>query len=167
MLKALGLLAAVVALMCSTYAAGRSAGAAAVQARWDQAQRDQALADLRGTQKAAEVSAAVGLQVQARVDQVRSNTQAVRERIHDLVTPAADARCVVPVGFVRAHDAAAQALPPLAAGPAADAASGVALSAVGDVVAGNYGLCNTWREQLIGWQGWWAELQAKLAEPPY
>lgn len=44
---------------------------------------------------------------QAAQDQIRTITQTLIEKVPVYVTPAADARCIVPLGFVREHDAAA------------------------------------------------------------
>lgn len=67
------------------------------------------------------------------------------------VTPKADAACVVPDGFVRYHDAtvpraAGRPAIPSAAVGAVDRPSGVPLSRVESVVAGNYDAC----QELLG-----------------
>lgn len=90
------------------------------------------------------------------------------------VTHLADSRCVVPVGFVRYHDAAAAARPapdPAATGGPVDADSGVALSAVAGAVAGNYAICHDaiaevrrWREWYADFSAQWEKLRAKLKE---
>ena len=80
------------------------------------------------------------------------------------VSPAADARCVVPVGFVRAHDAAVVGLPDIAAaaGQSDEAASGLELSAVARTVAGNYGACREAAEQVTGWQDFYRQVQSRM-----
>lgn len=80
------------------------------------------------------------------------------------VSPAADARCVIPAGFVRAHDAAASGLPATAAGAGQsdEAASGLELSAVARTVAGNYGACREAAEQVTGWQDFYRQVQSRM-----
>ncbi len=79
------------------------------------------------------------------------------------VSPAADARCVVPLGFVRAHDAAV-GLPdlPAPADQSDEAASGLELSAVARTVAGNYGACREAAEQVTGWQDFYRQVQSRM-----
>ena len=60
------------------------------------------------------------------------------------VTPEADARCVIPAGFVRLHNTAANGgdLPEVDNGEQSnDSATELALSSVGEVVAENYNRC--------------------------
>lgn len=111
------------------------------------------------TKQATEASDAVGTKVEAAKVEVRTVTQTLIREVPRYVTVASDAQCIVTVGFVRLHDAAATGLlsdPADAAGQSADAPSGVALSAVGSTVAENYGGCREDREALKGWQAWWA-----------
>jgi hypothetical protein len=60
------------------------------------------------------------------------------------------------------HDGAANGVPtvPLGPGQSVGAPSGLALSSVAATVVGNYGLCNGFRQQLIGWQAWYAGQRA-------
>lgn len=112
-----------------------------------------------GTVDAAKVSDKVGKTVEAAKVEVRTVTETLTREVVRYVPAAADAQCVVPVGFVRLHDAAATGVlpdPADTAGQPADAASGVALSAVGATVVGNYGACREDREALKGWQAWYA-----------
>lgn len=95
-----------------------------------------------------------------RVRIVRERGATITREIPAHVTPQADARCPVPVGFVRVHNAAAQNLP--LHRPAADPdapAPGVTLSAVAATVAGNYGTCHVVREQLLALQDYLRGLQ--------
>lgn len=79
----------------------------------------------------------------------------ITKEIPVYVSKAADAACVVPVGFVRVHDAGAANLPIAGgAGSANDAPSGVALSAVVDTVVDNYTDCHANAEQLKALQKW-------------
>jgi hypothetical protein len=93
---------------------------------------------------------------QAAQDHIQIVTKTIIREVPTYVTPAADARCVVPTGFVRLHDAAASGVPPVPAGPGDpdDAASGVELSAVASTVAENYGVAHMNAERLTALQGW-------------
>ncbi|PRF27766.1 hypothetical protein C6P98_02465 [Burkholderia multivorans] len=89
------------------------------------------------------------------VDRVR----VVREKGHTIIKEVpvyvdreADRACVVPLGFVRVHDAAAANVPVGHPGSTDAAAAGVALSAVAATVAGNYTTCHENTEQLIALQ---------------
>lgn len=80
------------------------------------------------------------------------------------VTPLADSRCVIPVGFVHHHDAAAaaRAAPvPTPSGGSLDADSGVALSAVERTVAANYAACHDAIAEVRRWREWYAVLRAE------
>ncbi len=88
-----------------------------------------------------------------RVQVVRERGATLIKEIPVYVTPIADAACVVPAGFVRVHDAAAEGKPlDGATGDFDAAASGVALSAVAEVAATNYGTCHETAAQVIGLQ---------------
>lgn len=105
--------------------------------------------ELRGQQNTQLIAAHV-----AERERIRFVYRDLVKEVPTYVTPAADAACPVPVGFVRVHDAAAAGVPPTGPGAdgADDAASGIALSAVGQTVAGNYGTCREWRQQLLSLQ---------------
>lgn len=113
------------------------------------------------TAKAAAASSSVGVKVETATAKERVITQTLIREVVRYVPAAADAQCVVPVGFVRLHDQAATGVlsdPADAAGQPADAPSGVALSAVGATVAENYGSCREDAERLKGWLTWYASL---------
>lgn len=96
----------------------------------------------------------------------RQLTEKINARVPQFISPRADAACVLPRGFVRLHDQAADGT--LAQGPAQavavpaggptndDAASGVALSAASAVIAENYGECRLRGEVIGAWQSWYA-----------
>jgi len=110
------------------------------------------------TAKAADISAGIGVKVETATAKERVVTQTLIREVTKYVPAAADAQCVVPVGFVRLHDQAAAGVLPQAsdaAGQPADAASGVALSVVGSTIAENYGGCRQDAEKLKGWQSWY------------
>lgn len=117
---------------------------AAVRAALEQAQ---AQADVTET---IEAGAAVA---QA---EIRTITRTLIQEVPVYVTPDDDRRCVVPVGFVRIHDAAAAGRAVSEpAGQPDDAASAVALSAVAATVVENYtGSCAANARQLSDLQAW-------------
>ncbi len=89
---------------------------------------------------------------------VRETGQTIYVQVPTYVTPAADARCAVPAGFVRVHDAAARNVLSGAATAADEAPSGIALSAVAGTVTLNYTEFHAMREQCEGLQRWAAEV---------
>lgn len=106
--------------------------------------------------------------MQVRLDKSETNAKKLKEQIDaktpTLVTPVADAACVVPRGFVRLHNLAAAFDPNVSPeGPDlspgqqgdVDAPSGFALSVVGKTVAKNYVTCQQDREKLRLWQDWY------------
>ncbi len=113
---------------------------------------------LQVVQKQAAVAQTVAVRQQASQDHVRIVTRTLIRKVPAYVTLQADVGCVVPDGLRLLHDAAAAGVPPAAepAGKSADAASGLALSAVADTVTVNYGICHETAERLKGWQSWWA-----------
>jgi len=130
----------------------------------------QARADLRGaievgrrTRVAAGITQDVGVAVEAARVETRIVYRTITERIPVYVTPEIDRDYLLPVGFVRLHDAAASgsasALPD-GAGEPADAPSGVPLSSAAATIVGNYASCTDDRARLKGWQDWYAEQRA-------
>lgn len=147
-------LLAIAACAVGLYWLGHTSGAARVQERWDAAVAKQAAVDAQASAASAAVTTVEVVKYVDRVRLVRERADTVVKEIPSYVSPAADAACTVPAGFVRVHDAAARAEDAGPAGGDDDAATGIALSAVTETVAGNYGTCNLIREQLIGLQGW-------------
>lgn len=115
----------------------------------EQIEREQVSDD--ATQRVAE-------DVAERTDRVRVVTRDIIKEVPVYVDREDDQRCLVNRGFVRLHDAAARGTPPVPDSPGEpnDAPSGIGLSTVAATVAGNYGECRVWREQVIGWQEWYA-----------
>lgn len=87
-----------------------------------------------------------------RVQIVRERAATITKEVPVYVTAEADALCVVPVGFVRLHDAAAENRDPEPAGNPDAAAEGVELSTVTETVTGNYAICHETAEQVIALQ---------------
>ena len=104
-------------------------------------------------------------------DRIVWRTRTLREKVHAYVTPQADRGCTVTAGFVQLHDRAAlgQGLPAAGepAAGAADAPSGVALSAVGDTVTANYGICWQYIQRTRDLTDWIdAQAAASRGKPP-
>lgn len=98
----------------------------------------------------------------------------LKEEVPVYVTPLADSRCIVPLGFVLHHDAAAArraAAVPEGAGGSLDADSGLALSAVERTVTENYEACHDAIAEVTEWRRWypesrehWERLRTRLAQ---
>ncbi len=155
------------ALLCLADARGHARGVVAERGRWEARLR----ADQAQAAKVAEVQAVAGATVGAAVAERQAEIRILRQtlirEVPRYVTVEADARCAVPVGFVRLHDAAAAGVPTVAdtAGQPADAPSGLALSAVAETVADNYGACHADAEALRGWQAWWRAVSEAGQKP--
>ena len=117
---------------------------------------------------AADVTQRIGEQAATRQAEIRYVTRTIVEKVPEYVTAEADRTCVLPVGFVRLHDAAAagqgDALPE-PAGQSNDAPSGVACSAAAETIVGNYGDYAAVAAQLTDLQSWVREQQALSAQP--
>ncbi|KUJ04962.1 hypothetical protein AR275_20295 [Stenotrophomonas maltophilia] len=119
--------------------------------------------DLAGKLELAQGTTRVVTEYVDRVQVVRERGDTITKEVPVYVTPTADAACAVPVGFVHIHNAAASGDP--AAGPAGDPdapATGVALSAVAETVAGNYTTCHATAAQVVALQDLARRLQAEL-----
>ena len=100
--------------------------------------------------------------------QIEYRTKVLVKEVPVYVTPAADDRCILPVGFVRLHDAAASGgaagLPQAPGGPL-DAPSGVPLSAAISTVIANYGAAYDWRAEAMSWRQWYVVQKAEWEKP--
>ncbi|KVP62189.1 hypothetical protein [Burkholderia ubonensis] len=121
--------------------AGQRVDALARDVRDRTAERDAARRDVK-----------VVTQYVDRVQVVREKGDIIIKEVPVYVDREADRACVVPVGFVRVHDAAVANVPVGDPGHTDAAPSGVALSAVAATVAGNYTTCHENAEQLIALQ---------------
>lgn len=99
----------------------------------------------------------------AKAGQVRTETITLQNEVTRYVTTAADARCVVPVGFVQHYNAAwgLSALPP-AAGGSVDEPSGFPLSRVESNNTDNAGAARQWRDEALAWREWFARNKPKF-----
>lgn len=157
----LTVLALALLLLASLYGFGDMRGRAVVNAKWKAAQAMND-AQLEAAKKvSAQITTRVVIQYVDRVQVIHDRAATIVKEVPVYVTAKADAACVVPVGFVRLHDAAVQNEPlPAAAGSANDAASGVALSTVASVDAENFGTCHETAAQLTALQDWVASQAA-------
>lgn len=107
-------------------------------------------------------------QVIAEQAAVRTVTRTITERIPVYVPFAVDRSDILPLGFVRIHDAAAAGVPPAPESPGAPngAPSGVALPEAAGVVADNYAAFHACRAQVEGWIALETERQRLFTESP-
>lgn len=93
------------------------------------------------------------------VETIRWKTRNVVRQVPVYITPVADRGCVINSGFVRLHNLSASGLPddPNTSSQPDDAASGVALSTVGETVVENYGSCRAEMIRFEGLQNWVAK----------
>lgn len=129
-------------------------GAGHVQGQWDAATVKQSLTVAKVQKRQAEATVQVVTQYVDRVKIVREKGAEIVKEIPVYVPVEADAACVLPRGFVRLHDAAADGQLSDPAGPADAAPAGIALSAAAETVADNYQRCHENAEQLIALQEW-------------
>ena len=87
---------------------------------------------------------------------IKTETVTLIKEVANYVTPLADSRCVVPVGFVQHHNAAwgMSAFPPAVAG-LVDQPSGIPLSRVESVSTENAGTCKEWRAEALAARKWY------------
>ena len=139
------------------YHAGFGAGVARERAEAAQRLAEARAAVAKAEARAGQITHDVEIRVVEKLGAIRTITRTITERVPTYVTVQADAQCSVPVGFVRLHDAAAAGRLPDVPGPSEpsnDAASGVPLSAVTTVVAGNYGIAHGEIARFEALQDW-------------
>lgn len=127
--------------------------------RCEKRERDAKGAAEKKTQAGKTITATVAGDLRAKTVEIQWRTRTLIKEVPTYVTPDADDRCVIPVGFVRLHDAAASGLPVASGGPV-EAPSGVELSTVAGTVATNYGAALEWRAEAQAWRDWY-EAQAE------
>lgn len=163
----IGAALAVLALLAAVHHHGVGAGVAREKAaeakRLERARKDVG----RREKKAEGISSAAHAALDREKVRIETRTVTLIKEIPAYVTPAADARCVIPVGFVRLYDAAASgeaSLPP-AAGGSLDAPSGVDLSDVLETDVWNYGAAYQWRAEALTWRAWYRDQKAAWDAP--
>jgi plasmid stability protein len=108
---------------------------------------------------AAQISADAKVGLAQDRTRIRTVTKVLIQKVPTYVTAADDARVLVPLGFVRLHDAAAQGVPAPASGPD-ETPSGVPLSAVAETVVANYGAAWECRAEAAAWRDWYMKQAA-------
>jgi hypothetical protein len=141
---------------------GRDGEKAAEARRMERARKDVAKREAKAVQ--------ITAQSRANLDRervrIQTRTVTLIKKVTEYVTPAADTRCIVPVGFVRGYNAAVTPeLPPASGGPL-DAPSGVALSDVLTADVENFGTAYQWRAEALTWRAWYEAQKASWDAPP-
>lgn len=159
--RGLGMAAAVLAILAGVWGLGHHS---AVQA---QAKRETTARDDEKAHQAvaAQISAASNAQLVAERERVRTVTRTLIQKVPVYVPATADRDCIVPVGFVQLHDAAAAGVPGPAGGPD-PAPSSVPFSAVAETVVANYGVAYDWRAEALTWRDWYEKQKAAWARRP-
>lgn len=140
-------------------------GAEHERQRWealDARKEDQFLAAI---QRAAKVEDRVIYQTVDRWRTVVEKGETIIREVPRYVTVESDRRCIVPAGFARVHDAAADnSVLPAPASGADEADSQIALSAVARTVAANYQQYHEVRTMCEGLQAWALGVSAATEE---
>lgn len=162
----IGVALAVLALLAGVHhhgvTQGRDREKASQAARMERARKDVARREAKAVQ--------ITDQSRANLDRervvIQTRTVTLIKEVPRYVSPAADDRCIVPVGFVRIHDAAASAseLPAASGGPL-DAPSGVSLSDVLATDIENLGVGYSYRAEVIAWRSWYQQQREAWDKP--
>lgn len=105
--------------------------------------------------KSSEVTVQVLTKYVNRVNVVKEKGEEIVREVPIYITKESDAKCVIPIGFVRVHDAATRGEKvPDSTGPANERPTDIKLSEATETITGNYGTCNQVREQLKSLQEW-------------
>lgn len=157
---------AIVLLLFAVHDHGFKAGVAHEKAaearRLDRARKDVA----RREAKAVKITDTIRAEHGREVVRIQTRTVTLIKEVPTYVSPAADTRCVIPVGFVRLYDAAVRSseLPAAAGGPL-DAPSGIELSGLLATDVENFGIAYQWRAEAMTWRRWYAEHKAEWDKP--
>lgn len=157
-------LAAIAALAVVLIGFGWIKGAGHVQDEWDAANAKQATQVIIVKQRQAAETVRVITQYIDRIKVVRETAAAIVKKVPVYVSPEADTACVLPVGFVRLHDAAAADSLPGPAGVTDAAPAGIALSTATSTIADNYRRCHENAEQLTALQAWAVAMKTAATE---
>lgn len=143
------------------YKAGYAKGEASERAAWQKVARKlhRIKADLDRASSA--ISLDEGGKLTRNLADNHNHFTTLRRKVPTYVTPAADARCVVPLGFVRTlnqgiagRNRRAPEVPG-GAGRSDEAASGLALSDVADQLLGGFEAPYAWRAEAETWRSWY------------
>jgi len=161
--RALLIVAALIAALVASHWSGYRAGAAhEVQA---QAVRDAEAAGRVAVIQArsAKISADARERHAADLALIDALSLQLQQKVKTYVTPQADRRCIIPVGYVRLRDAAGAGVDPVPgpAGGSLDADSGLVLSDLAANDIANAAAFNAAVQEVRAWRGWHAA-QAEL-----
>ncbi len=96
-----------------------------------------------------------------RIEKVYLKGDLIEKEVPVYVTQEDSARCIIPNGFVRLHDAALANAPLTGGALSTDREdSGVSLPVVAETGAFNWKVCNLWRERALGWEAFYRGLKA-------
>lgn len=164
------LLAALLLSHCegqARYRAGYAKGEAHERAEWQKvAAKIKRVRELL-SDRMASISEDERRRLDRRRGEIRDDTANLRQKVKTYVPPAADARCVVPLGFVRlindGIDGPGRRPPEIAgaAGRPNEADSGLALSDVSDQLLGGFEIPYGWRAENEAWRGWYPRVCAE------
>lgn len=140
----------------------------AALAKQEAALLDQATKALKTQRDQDAVTAAVGQKAAIAAVKAQTITKTIVKKVPVYVTAKSDSQCLIPGGFVRLHDAAANGTDlPDPTGPTGqpdDTASGIALSTVAGTVVQNYGTYSELAAQHRALQDW-IRAQRALVKP--
>jgi len=105
---------------------------------------------------AAQISQQASSSLVQRQAQIITRTRTIVQKVKEYVPAYDDARCVVSVGLVRLHDAAAAGQVPGTAGGPDETPSGYGLSDLSRTIVSNYGVAFGWREEALAWRDWYS-----------
>lgn len=152
-----GLALAALALIAGFYGFARHQGANSIRKADEKATQAAKLDLAKHEAAAANISATASSNLVQRQAQIITRTRTIVQKVKEYVPASADAQCVVPVGFVRLHDAAAAGTVPTPASGSDQAASGYGLSDVSRTVIQNYGVAFGWKSEALAWRDWYAK----------
>lgn len=111
------------------------------------------------------LSNVIGLRGVQAQQNIVTRTIGLIQEVPIYVTPETDALFPLPCGFIRLHDAVVAGVEPSAlpnpAGKSDGDACEVKASTAASVIAENYGAALGWRQSLVDWQDWYAQVRAK------
>lgn len=116
--------------------------------------------------KSSEVTVEVVTKYVDRIKTVKEKGEEIVREVPIYITKESDAKCSIPLGFVRAHDSAARGEKVSeAAGASNERATDLKLSEATETITGNYGTCNQIAQQLRSLQEWIREQERTFNKP--
>lgn len=114
------------------------------------------------TKKEVQVVIKTEIEYRDRIQKIYVEGKKIEQAIPDYVQPADDARFAVNAGFLRIVDSSWAGAAPGPSSSADREPSGIPLSAIAAVEAGNITSCRAWREQALGWRDFYARQQVAI-----